>query len=84
MVNSVICNQCKAQFEIDLKTKNLPGGVEKTYFICPKCDAEYVVCYSDPEIRNKQDKVGKLRKRLQALQAEVGQDMDKLRRLIEG
>ena len=83
-MGSVECNQCKAQFEIDLKTKNLPGGVEKVYFTCPKCEAEYVAYYTDPGIRAKQEKVRKLRKRLQVMETEVGQDMDKLRRRIEG
>ena len=83
-MGSVECNWCKVQFDIELQVKSLPGGVEKVYFTCPKCEAEYVAYYTDPGIRAKQEKVRKLRKRLQVMETEVGQDMDKLRRRIEG
>ncbi|WP_010271375.1 hypothetical protein [Paenibacillus senegalensis] len=56
-----ICNAgCQQQFQHNgNKVLRLPGGVEKTYFACPHCQHEYVLYYTDAEIRKLQKRIQK-------------------------
>ena len=53
----IYCNKCKKDFEINIKTKKYPGGIEETYFKCPHCKERYTGFFTDKNIRIKQKKV---------------------------
>ncbi|NBI08271.1 transglycosylase [Senegalia massiliensis] len=54
------CNDCKKQFQVESKEKQLEDNIIKHYFKCPHCKKEYIVYYSDHLIRKKQDKMKEL------------------------
>lgn len=57
-----ICNEgCNEPFEIhEMPTTQLTNKVEKTYFTCSNCNHEYVIHYTDPEIRQLQEGIRKV------------------------
>lgn len=99
-MNKVKCDSCNKEFEIKLQVKKHPGAVEETYFICPKCKERYVSYFTDKDIRAKQKQINKLweeyRKaktqeevvriadKIATLKAEIGENIDKLKRKMLG
>ncbi|OMD20670.1 hypothetical protein BJP48_30920 [Paenibacillus odorifer] len=95
-----ICNEgCNKQFEVNgFQTARLPGAIEKTYFICPHCKREYVVFYTDLEVRELQAKIRRVQTKLQNprvdqaatlkqvkdIQAQIKAGMDRVRAVVEG
>lgn len=57
-----LCNEgCGQQFTItETPTIQMDGKIEKTIFTCPYCQREYVMFYTDPEIRKLQEKIQKV------------------------
>ena len=50
----ITCAFCKKDFytnEICLKTRMHTCGIEDTYYCCPRCGKEYLVCQTNSEIR---------------------------------
>ncbi|MBD7967753.1 hypothetical protein [Paenibacillus gallinarum] len=54
-----ICNKgCQLEFNINgFITVDISDKVEKTYFECEHCKHEYIVFYTDPEIRDLQEQI---------------------------
>jgi len=44
------CDKCSTAFKIELETTRLENDVERTYFTCPECDAEYDVWFKNDEV----------------------------------
>lgn len=80
MNNKVVCDKCSKKFEIKVKTRKLPLGVEEVYFTCPHCKEKYVSYYTDPEIREKQKKINKIHEDYR--RAKTGEDIIKMLRTI--
>ncbi|MGE5593814.1 MAG: hypothetical protein ACM3X3_09070 [Betaproteobacteria bacterium] len=57
------CDSCKAEFEPRVLVKR-EGEVETTYFTCPQCGKEYIVCRTTPELRKMQQLIERRRSRL--------------------
>lgn len=70
------CNAgCNKNFYIDdFKEEQLSGGVEKTYFVCPNCEYQYIAFYTDKRVRNLQERLRGLRKRFR----DQREDIEKL------
>ena len=37
----VNCDECKKDFEMEVKVEKINTDVERTYFVCPNCSKEY-------------------------------------------
>ncbi len=73
---------CGKEFRVTkLELDKLNGGIEKTYFCCPRCNKEYIAFYTDRNIRRKQAKIRTLTdlEAISKLKQEIGRDMDKLK-----
>lgn len=60
----VYCDQCDAEIKVKLKITDLENDVQKTSFNCTECGKEYVVSYTDADMRRKQVEVNLLQKKL--------------------
>lgn len=81
-------NSCGKEFDLlgaKLKTENIENDLEKTYFTCPYCGKEYVVCYTDERIRNKQKAAREVKgmPELREFMEEIDSDIQKLRERME-
>jgi predicted RNA-binding Zn-ribbon protein involved in translation (DUF1610 family) len=89
---------CQKAFKVEsFVTGKLPGGIEKVYFQCPHCGKEYVVFYSDEEIRKLQARIRRVQSRFADphanhadaakkeadLQRKIKEKMDALRQRVE-
>ena len=77
---------CGKEFRIaKLELDKLNGGIEKTYFCCPRCNKEYTAFYTDRNIRRKQAKIRTLTdlEAISKLKQEIGRDMDRLKAKAE-
>jgi hypothetical protein len=99
MNNKVVCDKCNKKFELKLKTRKLPLGIEENYFICLHCNTKYVSFYTDESIREKQKKINKMWKdyrqlrdpaaiadmaiNITELKAEIKADMEELKKKME-
>ena len=67
----VDCNECKQEFEIsEINVRRMEESVEENYFVCPHCQHEYPVFYTNVEIRNEQKKLRGLFSRLRNAKGE--------------
>lgn len=95
----VMCNVgCQQEFTLNgFLTVDMSNEVEKTYFQCEHCKQEYVAFYTDPEIRELQEKIRQVHKGLidpagqadaieqeQMIKTQIKGKMDALRASIEG
>lgn len=53
----IICDECKAEFELNIFKERLNDGVERNFLKCPNCEKEYSSFYTNPSIRENQKKV---------------------------
>lgn len=60
----VNCDECKKDFEVDTKVKKVKEDIEKTYFICPICNHEYIAYYTNSKIRKKQEEISKIARKI--------------------
>lgn len=62
----VTCNEsCNKTFALTkFLTQKLDGGIEKVYFVCPHCLHQYVAYYTNAEIRNLQEKIRNVDRRI--------------------
>lgn len=58
------CDECKKDFEVDIKVNKIKDDIEKTYFICPICKHEYAAYYTNAKIRKKQEEISKIARRI--------------------
>lgn len=65
MNNEVNCDKCAADFKIKLRKKTVAGGIEVTYFTCPKCFHKYTVSVFDAECRKLQREIREFAKEYQ-------------------
>lgn len=52
---TVTCDECSHKFKLKpkiIKIKGVSEGIEKHFFLCPKCKHQYVVVYQDQEFKN--------------------------------
>jgi hypothetical protein len=62
---------CKQPFTLPalqteiVKAESIPGRIEKYFFLCPHCSHDYIAYYTDPEIRNMQEQVRKIKRRIE-------------------
>lgn len=70
-----------ARFTVD----NLVDGVEKTYFRCPHCEKEYVVFFTDEEIRRKQQEIRRITdpQLLRQMRQEIADEMAALKQRMD-
>ena len=54
MVN---CNNCKKDFEVKVRTKQLDNDAEEIFFNCPECNERYTAYYSNDKIKKLQEKL---------------------------
>lgn len=80
-MNKVLCDRCNKKFKIKVKKEKLAGGVEKTFFICPRCKTEFIVHYTDTNIRAKMERLKLVRSNYRKT-SDLKQ-VDKLFRLID-
>lgn len=91
MIDSILAkcdgeNGCGEEFRIArLTVDNLRDGVEKSYFRCPHCDKEYLLFYTDKEIRRKQKAIRRVTNPylLKKKRKEIAADMAALREKVE-
>ncbi len=57
---TVRCNECNEQFDIDVKTKKHPNEIIETYFTCSHCYHHYTSYVDNKRVR-------KLRRKLDSL-----------------
>lgn len=50
----VNCDECKKDFEMEVKVEKINNDVERTYFVCPNCSKEYTSVLTNERIRNEQ------------------------------
>lgn len=50
----VNCDECKKDFEMDVKEERIKNDIVKTFFICPHCKKEYVPAIINDKVRNYQ------------------------------
>lgn len=60
MVN---CDECKKDFEIDIKTKYY-YGLEIQYFVCPHCNKRYNYAVMDDYIREKRKELNNIKEKV--------------------
>ena len=65
MDREVNCDKCGADFRIKLRKKTKSGGIEITYFTCPKCFNKYTVSVFDAKCRKLQREIREFDKRIQ-------------------
>ena len=63
VMNKVVCDKCKDEFNIKFQTKN-KGNLQVTYFECPKCNERYIVNVTDKKLRKDMKKAIELRNRM--------------------
>jgi transcription initiation factor IIE alpha subunit len=64
---SVKCDNCKKKFEIkELKKCKVKNDIEKVYFVCPYCGAEYRSFYTNRKSRKIQYEINKLREKIKS------------------
>ena len=51
------CTACNNQIRIEKYSTERIGDIEKVYFKCDSCGKEYVILYTDPEIRRLQAEI---------------------------
>lgn len=77
---------CGEEFRIEtFEIEKLDKDIEKTYFICPHCNKEYISFYTDKHIRRKQELIRGMTSEsaLKGLKEEIAKDMKRLRRKVE-
>lgn len=77
---------CNQEFNLDkFETEYMDNSVEKIYFKCPNCSKEFIAFYTDEAIRNKQNKIRKLKDvgKVERLRKRIEIDMRVLREKIE-
>lgn len=50
----VACDKCKKEFEVERQVEKINDDLDRIYFVCPHCQAEYTYYYIDSDIRAKQ------------------------------
>lgn len=63
----VYCDNCKLEFEIDTKERNLDDDIIEVYFICPHCNKEYISFRTNSITRKIHDELSKELQKYSAL-----------------
>lgn len=77
-------NSCGKEFQLKkFEIEKLSKGIEKTYFICPHCNKEYVAFYTNYKIRQKQyrQRIASYPKN-EKLRKEIKVEMNKLKLMM--
>lgn len=86
----VECNNCKRDFETNIKIEEHENNVEEVYFDCPYCNERYLAYYTNRSIRDKQKDVKEEQKKLgskskiERMRADIEQDINNLKVKMEG
>lgn len=67
--NSCVCDKCKNEFIVSLKTlehpaNKLKGYVIETYFRCPHCNEKYIAFVTDKQARKMQKEIREFHKQI--------------------
>ena len=67
--NSCVCDKCKDEFIISLKTLEHPsnkikGYVKESYFRCPQCNTKYIAVVTDNQARKMQKEIRKFQQHI--------------------
>jgi hypothetical protein len=60
---TIKCDACGLPFTSH-EYKRKEDGIETTFFLCPSCGTQVVICKTNPEIRKLQQRITNMRKRL--------------------
>ena len=77
---------CGEEFRIEtFEVEKLEKDIEKTFFICPHCDKEFISFYTDRHIRRKQELIRGVTSEsgIKRLKEEIAKDMKKLKKKVE-
>lgn len=55
----VVCDDCKNEIDMDVKTKEHRDSIEEVYFDCPICNHRYVSYFTNQRIRKLQYRMQK-------------------------
>lgn len=97
----VACQRCKNDFVMgQLKQAPSVNEVERVYFSCPHCQADYTAYYTNQKIRDRQAEINELNKKvhnaqsdktkeryikqIESLTRQNKREMEQLRKEIEG
>lgn len=80
---NVKCDNCQHEFEINLQIRTVEKDIELNYFVCPNCNHKYHSFYTNAKIRNRQEKIQGLRKKLNELVVQNTEEMQALKRRYE-
>lgn len=97
----VKCDQCKNDFVVgELKHAPSVNEIQRVYFSCPHCQADYTAYYTNQAIRERQAEINELNEKLhnaksdkmkdkyseeiETLTKQNKQEMEQLRKQIEG
>ena len=53
----VSCNNCKKDFEVKVRTRQLDNDAKEIFFNCPECNERYTAYYSNDKIKKLQEKL---------------------------
>lgn len=65
-MNNPTCDNCQESFTIQLQSTVI-GDTEKTFFLCPHCQHEYIAFCINPETERKRIKLDELYSQLKGL-----------------
>ena len=65
-MSNLVCDICKESFTIQLQTEII-DDTEKTFFLCPHCQHEYIAFCINPETERKRIKLDELYSQLKGL-----------------
>ena len=52
-MNEIYCDDCKQDFEPDMKEQEIEKGIVEQYFCCPHCGKKFTIIITDENMRRK-------------------------------
>ena len=53
----VYCNECKKEFEVKVRTRQLDNDAKEIFFNCPECNERYTAYYTNDKIKQLQKQI---------------------------
>lgn len=67
MLNAIICDKCKKEFIMSIKTEELENNIERAYLECPHCNKQYTSYYTNALVKVKQKRIKRLAEKQKGL-----------------